>query len=107
MVEAGRDLISGGSPNLGAGVRRGDRDGDRASRSGRCAGCAARRPPAVEHSPRPGSPSAWRQSNSRSADVEELEQRGEKLEQEIEGARDQVEETAGLDVESKDEPGDD
>ena len=40
-------------------------------------------------------------------DVEELERRADELEKEIEDARDQVEATEGVDVESKDEPGDD
>jgi hypothetical protein len=40
-------------------------------------------------------------------DVEELEERAEKLEQEIDDARDQAIETDGVDVESEDASGDD
>ena len=39
--------------------------------------------------------------------MEELEQRSEELEKQIDDARDQVAETEGVDVESEDGPGDD
>jgi hypothetical protein len=39
--------------------------------------------------------------------VEELEERAEKVEKDIEEARDRIAETEGVDVESDDAPGDD
>ncbi len=39
--------------------------------------------------------------------MEELEQRADELDKEIEDAKDQAVETDGVDVESDDEPGDD
>ncbi len=50
VVQAGRELISGGSPDLGLAYAGGHRAGGRAGRSGPSVACGAPRPPGADRS---------------------------------------------------------